>query len=163
MNDEFADSVIVHSAPAWRDRADFIITADIGESGSLKKWEQLWARRLANSRFELCCIPFFVYDVSLGDEVETAPKGERKFVIQRVSKSGGHATFRVWFGDSSEPSAVRDRTMRMVEKTASIFEWSSTNLLALSATSPKSATLLANFLFEEEQAHRLKYETGRRS
>jgi hypothetical protein len=33
--------------------------------------EQLWARQVGDRRFEICCIPFFVYDMALGDVVET--------------------------------------------------------------------------------------------
>jgi hypothetical protein len=31
----------------------------------------LWARQVGDRRFEICCIPFFLYDVALGDVVET--------------------------------------------------------------------------------------------
>jgi hypothetical protein len=32
--------------------------------------EQLWARQVGDRHFELCCIPYFVYDLALGDVVE---------------------------------------------------------------------------------------------
>src|SRR3954453_9406655 len=58
----------VHAAPVWRERADFVIGARLPEEG---RAEQLWARRIEGRHFEVCCIPFFLYDVALGDVVET--------------------------------------------------------------------------------------------
>lgn len=36
MDDEVAETVIVHTAPAWRERADIMITADLGPGSSSK-------------------------------------------------------------------------------------------------------------------------------
>lgn len=47
-----------HNEPAWRDRANFVIAADIAGSPDKREWEQLWARKLSDTRFEICCIPF---------------------------------------------------------------------------------------------------------
>ena len=33
------------------------------------EWEQLWGKEVGPQRCIVCCIPFFVYDVALGDEV----------------------------------------------------------------------------------------------
>jgi hypothetical protein len=54
--------VAVHLAPVWRERANCLIFANIAEGGLPKRWEQLWARRVGDARFVLCCIPFFAYD-----------------------------------------------------------------------------------------------------
>ncbi len=89
-----------HTEPVWRSRANFVIAADIASAPDKREWEQLWARKSADTRFEICCIPFFVYDLALGDEVET----DGDHVLRRVVKPSGHFTFRVWFGSSTDPA-----------------------------------------------------------
>ncbi|NOV98762.1 hypothetical protein HDG69_003357 [Isoptericola halotolerans] len=56
----------VHDEPAWRERASFIVHAALPEQG---RYEQLWCRQVSDDTFEVCCIPFFLYDVALGDLV----------------------------------------------------------------------------------------------
>ena len=60
----------VHSDPVWRDRSNFIIATPIepGEAGVTA--ERLWARRVDDRHYQLCCIPFFAYDLALGDVIE---------------------------------------------------------------------------------------------
>jgi hypothetical protein len=92
----------VHEAPVWRERADFVIGAQLPEEG---RAEQLWARRLEGQQFEICCIPFFLYDVALGDVVET----DAAYDLTRVMEPSGRLVFRIWFGDSFHPrQAVAD-------------------------------------------------------
>ena len=43
-----------HSDPAWRERSDFTIGADVSAYADAADREQL----------ELCCVPFFLYDVA---------------------------------------------------------------------------------------------------
>ncbi|WP_177228866.1 DUF4265 domain-containing protein [Amycolatopsis sacchari] len=71
---------VQHLRPAWSDRANFVIHARLPDEGSPKKFEQLRVRRVAQTRFEICCIPFFLYDLSLGDVVETSSRYGMRFV-----------------------------------------------------------------------------------
>ena len=70
--------IIVHPNPAWRDRANFIIRGRINsaDSGSGPSIEQLWACQIDEFQFEICCIPFFLYNLTLGDVVTTGTFGE---------------------------------------------------------------------------------------
>jgi hypothetical protein len=140
----------VHPDPVWRDRADFIIGAKLPEPD---RAEQLWARRLGGRRFEICCIPFFLYDVALGDEVETGDDYE----LVRVVKPSGRYVFRVWFGQSFHPrEAVAEHLVEM----GALIEWSSANLLAIDAADRGLAQSVADYL-HEQAASGLVYETGR--
>ena len=94
---------VVHTEPIWREKANFIINAELQEQDLPRRYEQLWARQLTESQFEICCIPFFLFDVSLGDIVETGVKGSRKYVLDRVVSPSGRYVFRVWFGESFHP------------------------------------------------------------
>lgn len=147
--------IATHEKPAWRKEANFIIHAGI-EQGRL---EQLWARQLGENRFRVCCIPFFVYDLALGDEVETGPSGDKQYVLQRVVKPSTHYTFRVWFGLASDPM-VRHQVEFEATQLGCRFEWFSDNLMALDAPGYAVAQQLAAFLKKEQDEGQLTYETG---
>jgi len=150
----------VHLNPVWRDRANFIIDANIESGDSPRRYEQLWARKVNGDRFEVCCIPAFAYDLALGDEVITRTEGERLYVVDRVVKPSGRFTFRVWFGDSSTP-AVRDEVIERLGALGALFEWYSQNLLAVDADNQELAQAVADFLQEKQDRQQLIYETGR--
>lgn len=150
------DYEAVHENPVWRDKANFIIAAYLGEKDGRSEWEQLWARRLDDRRFYLCCIPFFAYDLALGDEVET----DGNYVVQRVVKASGQHTFRVWFGTSSYPG-MKSEVVQQAEGLGIQLEWSSDNLLAISANNDEQARQLAEYLYARQNAGDLMYETGR--
>ena len=149
MSGEGVDAV--HEAPVWRDRADFVIGASLPEEG---RAEQLWARQVGDQRFEICCIPFFVYNVALGDVVET----NADYDFERVVLPSGRYVFRVWFGSTAVPR--QDIAGELVERGA-MLEWSSANLLAIDAADTAHAAQVAEFLAEQERADRLMFETGR--
>jgi len=146
----------VHNEPVWRDRANFIVNARLPEPG---RFEQLWCRQVAEDEFEVCCIPFFLYDVALGDTVQTRAVDGRRYVLSRVVARSGRFVFRVHF----ERSMLRNRevvTDRLAEMGA-LLEWSSSSLLAVDAQDVGHAQQIADYLFEQEGAGRLVYETGK--
>ncbi len=154
---------IAHEAPAWREKADSLVAAWIGdrpgEAGSRWQWEQIWARKVGGDRFEVCCIPFFVYDLALGDEVETTRREGRDLVVERVAKPSGHATYRVWFQDP----AMRGDLAGEIRDAGCLTEWRSltSNLLAIDAPSQDLARRLAGLLAAREKEGGIVYETGR--
>lgn len=149
----------VHMQPVWRDRADFIIDARL-DDGRILQWEQLWVRQLAPYQFEVCCIPFFVYDLALGDQVETGSEGDKRYVVQRVVRPSGHQTFRIWFGGSNRPG-VQEEVIELLLQLGCLCEWYSENLLAADAPNGEVAQSAANQLYERELRGELEYETGR--
>ena len=143
-----------HSDPIWRERSNFIIATAIDPAGSDLTTEQFWARKVDDSHFELCCIPFFAYDLALGDVVET----DSQHMVRRVSTASGRFVFRAWFGDSSY---MRDEIAHELTARGALLEVSSTNLLAIDARDQVHAQELADFLQEQEDLGRLIYETGK--
>lgn len=141
----------VHEAPVWRDRADFVIGASLPEEG---RAEQIWARQVGDQRFEICCIPFFLYDVALGDVVET----NAGYDFERVVQPSGRYVFRVWFGSTAHP---RQEIADELAERGALLEWSSANLLAIDAANDAHAQEIANYLAEQQRADRLMFETGR--
>ena len=67
--------VRIHGAHGWREF----------------EWSNGAVHRYEWKHFEVCCIPFFLYDVSLGDVVATNPD----YVLDRVVRASGRYTFRV--------------------------------------------------------------------
>lgn len=142
---------VQHPTPVWRERADFVIGAQLPEAG---RAEQLWARQLGSTSFEVCCVPFFVYDVALGDVVET----DDAYNFVRVTTASGRFVFRVWFGSTSYP---REPVAGDLAKAGALLEWSSDNLLAVDAADRESAAVIAAYLSAQERKGRLVYENGR--
>lgn len=154
MKYQSGDYVAIHTEPVWRARANFVFRVPIGGEGGDSQWEQLWWEKLSETRFLLCCIPFFAYDLSLGDEVEV--DGERS--IRKVSKHAGQWTYRVWFGEVAADR--RDFAVERIKSKGPTMEWSSENLLALSVAADE-AQYIANVLADLENNGFLHYETGR--
>lgn len=149
---------VVHADPVWRGRSNFIINAELGEEDLPHRFEQLWTRQLGEDRFEICCIPFFLFDVALGDVVTTAPRGGRQYVLDRVVEPSGRFVFRVWFGESFHP---RDEIAEELTQLGALLEWSSVNLLAVDAADAAHAQGVAGFLHTRQELGQLLYETGR--
>ena len=152
-----AEKFVVHQEPVWRERSNFIINAELSEKDLPWRSEQLYVRQVSDDRFEVCCIPFFLYDVALGDIVATSPKGDRKYVVTNVVQPSGRYVFRVWLGESLQ---APDEIAEQLEALGSLVEWSSRNLLAVDAVDQEHAQLVANYLAERERAQQLIYETG---
>lgn len=90
--------------------------------------------------------------------VTTSPKGDRKYVVEKVLQPSGRYVFRVWFGESFQP---RDEIAAELKALGSLIEWSSPNLLAVDAVDHEHAQQVADFLAERERSGQLIYETGR--
>lgn len=158
MVDVTESEFVVHPEPVWRDKANFIVHAELREEDRPRKYEQLWTRQVDDTHFEVCCIPFFLYDVSLGDVVETAPGGGKKYVLRRVTQPSGHYTFRAYFGRS--PASPPQMAERLAELGA-VLEWSSSTLLAIDALDLAHAQTIAGYLQDREDAGELMFETGK--
>ena len=91
----------------------------------------------------------------MGDLVET----DENFIFRKVIQPSGQITFRVWFG--SQNALERQKIVQEIETMKPLMEWSSENLLALSALDEVQAQELANYLHVSEGRQLLEYETGR--
>ncbi|NJI60151.1 DUF4265 domain-containing protein [Microbacterium oxydans] len=139
----------------WRERSDFIIGIPIDPGNTDVITEQLWARKVSESTFEICCIPFFAYDISLGDVVEV----DASFEVKRVVERSGRYVFRVHVKDSI--SSVAADVVRSIEAQGGLVEWSSPRLFAVDADNSIKAQEIANLLQQMEEQGLLVYETGR--
>lgn len=152
-----AEKFSTHSEPAWRDKADFVINAKLPEEG---RFEQLWSRQVSENTFEVCCIPFFLYDVALGDVVQTREALGRRYVLDRVVQPSGHFVFRAYFGRSAHP---REEIVERLAELGAVVEWSSATLLAVDALDIDHAQQIADLLQARADLGQLIFETGRTS
>lgn len=146
---------IQHFNPIWKEKANFIICAKVDDPNKVFIGEQLWARKISDNRFEVCCIPFFVYDLSLGDEVET----DEEFFVKKVIKPSGQFTFRIWLKDT--PDGIRIDVFKHLIENGFLIEQHSEFLLAVNASDANHAQLTADYLMEHEKKSNLVYETGK--
>lgn len=145
----------IHTAPLWRTKADFVFGATVTDSGPGEYTaEQLWGRQIGDYVFELCCVPFLIYDLALGDVVET----DIDYTLRRVLKPSGRYVFRVWFASSSAHD--RDRVTTALSAAPIQTEWLGTNLLAIDVENRQEAATVSRLLQEHEEAGQVQYETG---
>lgn len=149
--------ICVHLNPIWHDKANFIIRTYLEERGGRHRWEQLWTRQLDENRFLICCIPFFAYNLALGDEVGT----DVHHTIIRVVKHSENSTFRVWFGNAVNPEEVKSEVLYELRRFSIDYEWHSKNLLAVSVSAEDLAKAVSGFFLERQAEGKLQYETGR--
>ncbi|MFF2493904.1 DUF4265 domain-containing protein [Agromyces sp. NPDC058064] len=145
----------VHRDPIWRDRADFIIGVEIDSSDTDVTSEQLWARKVDETHFMICCIPFFVYDLALGDIVEV----DSGYQVERVSAASGRYVFRAYFEEAR--LRYRDEVVFGLAERGALVEWSSQSMFAVDARDAEHAQAIADYLHDREQNAWLEYETGK--
>jgi hypothetical protein len=142
---------ISHQSPLLRDRADFIVQVAVGDE--VDTLEQLWVRRLSSDLLEICCVPFFLYDVSLLDVVRW--DAARHSIT--VEKPSGRYVFRVRFS----PELDQEEWVTKLVSLGAGVERSSPSMIALDAENAQVAQWLADLLAQGESTGVLEYETGR--
>ncbi|MFO0759127.1 MAG: DUF4265 domain-containing protein [Byssovorax sp.] len=128
------DNIATHDSPAWIDRANFLIVADLSDHGMKGRTEQIWARKIDADKFEVCCIPFFTYGIALGDVVVVSLGEERMYTIERVVENSGRRVYRLWLKGVGE--SERATIEKFLCDQSLLFERYSANLLSIDA--PKS-------------------------
>jgi len=129
--------VATHPQPVWRSRANFIIIADFSNVELQDHWEQLWAEQVGAYEFVLCCIPFFTYDLSLGDRVHTYSAGEREYVIESVLERSQRRVYRLWLEGASEEGRLAVKSF--LQTRSLLHEWRSDDFVAFDVASDEPA------------------------
>jgi hypothetical protein len=155
------NEIATHPNPAWREKANFLIFADLGDYGMPGRWEQLWARQEGNESFELCCIPFFTYGLALGDWVRTGSRGSKRYVVTALEARSGRIVGRLWLKEVKNP-AVREAIEEFVQQQSWLSEWRS-NLMALDLPGLQAWRELAAFLEMLPRDHGVLAELGSES
>lgn len=146
-----------HLAPVWREKADFIINASIADDES--NLEQLWTRRLDSERLEICCIPFYLYGVALGDVVSFTVDDERGLLLDEKLEESGRYVLRAYLR-ADRVVVQRDLYDRLCEL-GTLQEWSGSRFVAIDCRDEPHAARVSGYLQQCVDLNLLEYETGR--
>jgi Domain of unknown function (DUF4265) len=154
------ERIVTHDFPVWRDRADFVIrlNLDLPEIADLATSEQLWARKVGDDIFEVCCIPFFAYGLALGDLVQTRNDPQAEYLVDKVLERKGHTTYRISFQSTDEWRSTIDELRDLgcfVE-----VRWENSKIVAVDAPSEQIRIKLEAYLIELESNGKVKCEIG---
>jgi len=154
MKPSAEDHEAIHANPVWRAQVNLIFGTFLGARNGRREWEQLWGQKTTANRCIVCCIPFFAYDLSLGDEVEL----DSDFALKCVVGRSGYSTFRVWLG--GQPPLHHAEFLEQLRRFPVLCEWSSENLVAINVFQTSDAESLTDFLASMEIAGKLSVEAG---
>ncbi|MEQ1607094.1 MAG: DUF4265 domain-containing protein [Pyrinomonadaceae bacterium] len=145
------EKIVIHDFPAWREKANFIIGANLTSQGlsDLATSEQIWARQIKADVFEICCIPFFAYGFALGDWVITRDDGDDKYIINSVLERKGHTTYRLFLPSNEETNAIIDEIISL-ECLVEV-RWRKSRLIAIDAPHQSAKHSLETFLLSVKQ------------
>jgi len=150
----------------WRDgefvvsqeaeRADRTVWVAFDTDGDDASWEGLLATPGDDEKVTVQSVPYFVYDLALGDEVSTVASAEGPLVAVERTRRSGMLTFRVVVdgGDDRWQQLMRD-----LEPVSCWFDVRSPRFIAIGAPS-EHAQAVADYLHGREQRGELQYETG---
>lgn len=99
-------------------------------------YEQLWTKRVGEDRFEVCCIPFFAYDLALGDIVRADARSG--YVIQSVEMRSGNGVVRVAVKHGDDVDAMHLRLHDLLGKLEYLHEWFAPGYVAVSLEQGRS-------------------------
>ena len=147
-----------HDLPAWGDLADCEILVRIPDVDD--SIERLACRRVEKNDYEVCCLPFSLYEVCLGDTIRLATPmlGQPGHISEKVA-DGRRYLFRV--------SLVQPSRVNMQSAASSLIsmghlvEVYSDMLISVDAADHDAAKSLAAYLQMQEDAGEWQYETGR--
>lgn len=138
------------------ERADCTVWVAFDTDGDDASWEGLLATTGDDGKVTVQSVPYFVYDLALGDEVSTVASAEGPLVAVEPTRRSGMLTFRVVFdgGDDRWLQLMRD-----LEPRSCWFDVRSPRFIAIAAPS-EHAQAVADYLHGREQRGELQYEAG---
>lgn len=144
-----------HKVPHKCCRQSRCIYAEVPGEDYKAEYEQLYAIEVRENVFELVSIPFFVYNLALGDIVLVTDDKVIKGVVER----SGRWVFRVSL--NGDVRANWQDIFDELRERGALLECSSDNFYAIDVADESSAQSIANYLLAMESAGALVYDTGR--
>lgn len=131
LRGELVSKIATHPNPIERPVPSFMLRAaidDVGGGGG--NFEQLWTKRVGDDRFQLSCIPFFAYDMALGDVVRADEASG--YVVQGVVERSGNGVVRVAVKRPQDVDAVHRRLHDLLVGFEYLCEWFAPGYVAVS-------------------------------
>ncbi len=146
--------VSTHLSPFWKSKGDSTSFVNVSDEAGRVELEELWGQNLSANSIMVCCIPFFAYDLALGDVVEI----DNRRVLKKLIAKSGHATLRAWFKDCTR--TVSESIAVGLHASGIGIEWSSQNLLAIDAATSIEFERVQKLLHDQSQKHGFVYEVA---
>ena len=147
---------LTHRYPVWRDEADFVVMHALDGSEPMD-FEQLWAAQCGGDRYRICCIPFFVYGLSLGDVVRCEAAHGYDHCATEIVEASPRSTFRLYSADGIDDHA---EIMKALESVGALVERSSRSMIAVDAADEQICLAAVELLQDFETSGRGLYEVG---
>ena len=127
-----------------------------------KSVESFWVKKIRGRQYEVCTIPFFAYNVSLGDIVRCAPDedGEGLFV-ERVLKKSGNRTVRIAFKaveGGRHPEALKFR--QWLQRNKHDFDYNDIRLFSINVPSDEVYARIQARLKKINESAQMVWEDG---
>jgi Domain of unknown function (DUF4265) len=116
-----------HSNPVERPVPSFMLQAQLDDVEADDNYEQLWTRPVGEDLFEVCCIPFFAYDLALGDVVR-AQDG----VIRSVERRSGNGVVRIAVKQAEDVEDMHVHIHDLLGRLEYLCEWFAPGYVAVS-------------------------------
>lgn len=113
--------IATHPNPVSRPVPSFMVRAALESVGEGEGFEQLWTKRVGDDLFELCCIPFFAYNLALGDVVRA--EGSSGYVIDGVERRSGNGVVRVAITRREDVDGVHRKLHQLLGRLGYLSEW----------------------------------------
>ena len=119
--------IAAHSNPVERPVPSVMLRAALDDLGGDADFEQLWSRRIGDGLFELCCIPFFAYDLALGDVV----RADADYTVRSVEQRSGNGVIRVAIKRPEDDESVHVRLHDLLGRLEYLCEWFASGYVAV--------------------------------
>jgi len=106
-----------------------MLRAALDDIEGSQNFEQLWSKQLDQNLFEICCVPFFAYDLALGDVVRADQ--DTGYVIQSVQNRSGNGVARVAIKSADDVARVHQRLHDLLERLVYLHEWFAPGYVAI--------------------------------
>ena len=153
MEEAFEHRIIQHVEPVWRERANYICQGIVEGAKDPPMREQLWARKLHGNEFEMCCIPYFLYNLALGDVVTLRERD----IVDAVVRRSGRSVYRIWLADEM---VDRLQIHRDLASLGALQEWRTANLCSIDAADAAVSKAVMHYLTERASKRELEFEGG---
>ncbi|MCF6526089.1 DUF4265 domain-containing protein [Streptomyces sp. JJ36] len=124
-------SFIVHNEPAVRPDQAYIAVVDLAPFGFSRQMEQIWLRPLNDREYEVCCLPFRVYGMAMGDVVSLDKEARS---VNEIVRHSGNRVFRIFFPlstPSKEFHSAKDDVTSAIRDADLQAEWSGDRHVAI--------------------------------
>lgn len=128
------------------------------------QWEQIAVRSRGETSAEVCCIPFFAYDVALGDLIELEAihgHGIVNRVLTSVTKRSTFDVYRTQFLESVDADTAKQELREATERADGLYEVWGESMWAI-AVPTQHRHQFADLLDEATRKGLLEYEIGSR-